>query len=81
MSIGLRTHAAGERFVELGAAALFSILASLGVWVSPWYLAAAWAVYAAWDRGGFRWLDPATMPILSTGPSRSRFAESLDLGL
>jgi hypothetical protein len=49
VAIGLRTNAASALTLEIAGVGLFAALAALGVWVSPGYLALAWAIHAAWD--------------------------------
>ena len=62
VAIGLGTQPASELPVEFGGIALFASLAALGTWLSPGYLAAAWAVHAAWDVVTPLWTDTSYMP-------------------
>lgn len=39
----------GWLLAELGGVALFSVVAWLGVWRSPWWLALGWVVHGSWD--------------------------------
>ena len=49
VGLGLAARSASELVFELGGSVFFAALGALGVVSSMWFLAAGWAVHAAWD--------------------------------
>ena len=62
VALGLAAHPAGALGFEWFGLALFCSLAALGIWASPGYLVAAWALHAPWDLALPAFTDTRYMP-------------------
>lgn len=62
VALGLGAHPAGALGFEWFGLVLFCSLAALGIWASPWYLVAAWALHAPWDLALPAVTDTSYMP-------------------
>ena len=49
VGFALKDPEAKEKPIQWGGAIVFAVAAALGLWASPWWLVAGWALHAIWD--------------------------------